>query len=172
MTPETLDILARLVEALKRQVSVGECPVMVALDGVRPLTMSDYDYQRDDVAAASFEQRAAAKARETGATRWVIAVPQVWLVAGKVVATRAVSNLPLRPGESEAITWMSFDNAEGVDYGRVPFTRGPSGKAVFGDIEIVIAQASPTPSMPGYTMLRLTAGDETTSEGTEPGSPR
>ena len=157
MTSETLKILTRVIESLKRQVSIGECPAMVALDGTRPVTMSDYDYQSNEAAAASFEQRAAAKARETSATRWIIAVPQVWLIVDEVVFTRAVSNLPLRPGESEAITWMSFDLAEGVDYGRVQFTRRPSGKPVFGDIEVVVAQASPAPSMPGHTLLHLTA---------------
>jgi hypothetical protein len=172
MTPETLKILTRVIESLKRQVSLGECPAMVALDGTRPLTMSDYDYQRDEAAAASFEQRAAAKARETGAARWVMAIPQVWVIAGNAVLTRAVSNLPLRPGESEAITWMSFDLAEGVDYGRVPFTRRPSGEPVFGDIEIIVAQARPAPSMPGYTLLHLTTSGEAAADGTEPGSAR
>ncbi|WP_182881747.1 hypothetical protein [Microbispora sp. H10949] len=39
--------------------------------------LSDYDYLRDEATAAAFETRAAAKAHEIGATRWVLAVPQV-----------------------------------------------------------------------------------------------
>lgn len=159
MNSETEQLLGAVVEKLQRIVSAGECPAMAALGGAVPLTLSDYDYLRDDTAAADFEQRVAGKARETGATRWVIAVPQVWVIAPGMISVRAVSNLPLRPGESEAITWMSFDLGDGVDYGRVPFTRRPNGEPVFGDIEMVARPASPAPGMPGYTMLRLITGD-------------
>jgi hypothetical protein len=98
MNPETRQLLDTIVEKLQRSVSAGDCPAMVALGGSRPLTLSDYDYLRDDEAAADFERRAAGMARETGATRWVIAVPQVWVIGSGVISVRAVSNLPLRPG--------------------------------------------------------------------------
>jgi hypothetical protein len=107
-------------------------------------------------------------ARETGAARWVIAVPQVWVIGPGMISVRAVSNLPLRPGESEAITWMAFDLADGVDYGRVPFTRRPRGEPVFGDIEILTRPASPAPGMPGYAMLRLIINDSTAPDSDEP----
>ena len=154
MSPEIEQLLGRVVESLKASISAGDCPAVAAVGGPsRTLTLSDYDYQRDDDAAAGFERRAAAKAAEASAVRWVIAVPQVWHIAPGVISVRGVSNLPLRPGESEAITWMAFDLAAGVDYGRVPFTRRPRGEPVFGDTEIVTAQARPSPSMPGYVML-------------------
>ena len=172
MNPETRELLDTIVEKLQRSVSIGDCPAMVALGGPRPLTLSDYDYLRDDEAAAGFERRAADMVRETGAARWVIAVPQVWVVGPGVISVRAVSNLPLRPGESEAITWMAFDLADGVDYGRVPFTRRPRGEPVFGDIEIITRPASPAPGMPGYAMLRLIINDSTTPDGDEPDTSR
>jgi len=153
-------MLDRVVRALQREISSGQCPAVVALGGTRPLILSDYDYLRDEGTAEDFERRAAAKAREADATRWVFAVPQVWLIVSNVVSVRAVSNLPLRPGESEAITWMAFDLSDGVDYGRVPFTRGLDGGPEFGEIEVIAVQASPTPGMPGYTMLRHTTSDE------------
>ncbi len=153
-------MLGRVVMALQREINSGQCPAMVAVGGDRPLVLSDYDYQRDEAAAQGFERRAAARAREARATRWVLAVPQVWLIASSVVSVRAVSNLPLRDGESEAITWMAVDLSEGVDYGRVPFTRNRRGVPEFGDIEVIAVHASPAPSMPGYTMLRLTASEE------------
>jgi hypothetical protein len=155
MNPETGQLLGKVIEALQGSIRAGDCPAVAAVGGAsRTLTLSDYDYQRDDAAAASFERRAASKAAETGATRWVIAVPQVWAITPDLISVRSVSNLPLRPGESEAITWTAFDLADGVDYGRVPFTRQPRGVPVFGDIEIIAVQASPSESMPGYTMLR------------------
>jgi hypothetical protein len=142
------------------------------LGGIQPVTLSDYDYLRDDKAAADFERRAAEKALTTGATRWVIAVPQVWVIAPGMVSVRAVSNLPLRSGESEAITWMSFDLGDGVDYGRVSFTRRPNGEPVFGDIEIIAQAARPAAGMPGYTMLRHIINDGAPTDEGEPGTSR
>ena len=169
MTPGTEELLDRVVRTLEREISAGQCPAVVAVGGSRPLVLSDYDYQRDEAAADSFERRAAARAKEAHATRWVFAVPQVWLIASNVVSVRAVSNLPLRPGESEAITWMAFDLADGVDYGRVPFTRRPDRAPEFGDVEAITVQASPAPGMPGYTMLRLTVSDEPGPGDARPG---
>jgi hypothetical protein len=155
MSPETEELLRQVTKTLKASVRAGDCPAVVGVaDPNRTLTLTDYDYQRDDNAATTFERRAAAKAVQISAVRWVIAVPQVWVIAPDVISVRAVSNLPLRPGESEAITWMAFDLTSGVDYGRVPITRQPHGEPMFGDIEVVVAQASPSPAMPGYTLLQ------------------
>jgi hypothetical protein len=159
MTPETEEMLDRVVTALQSEIGSGQAPAVVAIGGTRPLVLTDYDYQHDEAAAQGFERSAASRVREAHATRWVLAVPQVWLIASNVVSVRAVSNLPLREGESEAITWMAVDLSEGVDYGRVPFTRNPGGAPVFGDIEVIAVHASPAPGMPGYTMLRLTASE-------------
>jgi hypothetical protein len=169
MNAETEELLGRVVRALEREIVSGQCPAMVAVGGDRPLVLSDYDYQRDEAAAQDFERRAVAKAREARATRWVLAVPQVWFIASNVVSVRAVSNLPLRAGESEAITWIAVDLSEGVDYGRVPFTRHPNGAPEFGDIEVIAIQASPAPGMPGYTMLRLATSDEPDTGDAPPG---
>jgi hypothetical protein len=155
MNPETAQLLLLVIGRLQESIRAGDCPAMVGLDGTRQLTLSDYDYLRDDAAAARFEERAAATARESGASRWVLAVPQVWVIVSGVISLRAVSNHPLRPGESEAITWMAFDFDDGIDYGRVPFTRRPSGEPVFADAEVVARPASPATGMPGYTMLQL-----------------
>ena len=155
MSPETEQLLRRVIETAKASVRARDCPAVAGVAAPdRPLTLTDYDYQRDEKTAAAFERRAGTMAAEAGASRWVIAVPQVWVIAPGVVSVRAVSNLPLRPGECEAITWMAFDLADGVDYGRVPISRQPDGGPAFGDIEVVVAQASPSPSMPGYTMLQ------------------
>ena len=166
MSPEIEQLLGRVTDSLKASIRAGDCPAVAAVGGPsRTLTLTDYDYQRDEAAAVGFEQRAAAKAAEVSAVRWVIAVPQVWFIAPGVISVRDVSNLPLRPGESEAITWMAFDLAAGVDYGRVPFTRGPRGEPVFGDAEIITTQARPSPSMPGYVMLRQFTGAGADPEG-------
>jgi hypothetical protein len=170
MTSEIEEMLGRVVAALQREISSGQCPAVVAVGGDHPLLLTDYDYQRDEATAQGFERRAAARVREAGATRWVLAVPQVWVITATLVSTRAVSSLPLREGESEAITWMAVDLSEGVDYGRVPFTRRPRGEPVFGNIEVITVQASPAPGMPGYTMLHLTAGDEPDLGDTPPDS--
>jgi hypothetical protein len=161
MNDETAGLLLDVAERLERSIRARECPAIVALEGQRKLVLSDYDYLRDEAAAASFERRAAAQAREIGVRRWVLAVPQVWRVRAGVVSTRAVSNHPLRDGEQEAITWMSFDADEGVDYGRVAFTRLPGGEPVFAEPEIftVKAEARPAPGAPGHTLLRVLMDD-------------
>jgi hypothetical protein len=172
MNPETAQLLSQVTGRLQQSIRAGDCPAMVALDGPRPLTLSDYDYLRDDAAAASFEERAAATARQAGACRWVLAVPQVWVITPGVISVRAVSNLPLRPGESEAITWMAFDFADGIDYGRVLFTRRPGGEPVFADPEVIARPARPAAGMPGYTMLRVMLADDAAPGGNEPDSTR
>lgn len=154
MNEETEALLHDVVERLQRSIIARDCPAIVVLDGQPRLAMSDYDYLRDRQTAAAFEERAAAKARETGAARWVLAVPQVWVVKPNTVLTRAVSNHPLREGEQEAITWMSFDLEDGVDYGRVPYTRRPSGEPVFDEPEIITVGIRPSDHMPGFTILR------------------
>jgi hypothetical protein len=159
MNDDTERLLLNVAARLERSIGHGDCPAVVILDGPKPTVLSDYDYLRDDATAAAFEQRAAAAARQAGTRRWVLAVPQVWMVRPGVIATRAVSNLPLREGEQEAITWMSYDQDDGIDYGRVYYTRRPSGEPVFGEPEIFSAEAQvrPAPAMPGYTLLHALA---------------
>lgn len=161
MNDETAALLFDVVERLQKNIVSRECPAIVALQGERVLFLSDYDYLRDEPAAAAFETRAASKAVEIGAKRWVLAVPQVWVITTNSVLSRAVSNLPLREGEQEAITWMSFDQGHGVDYGRVPYARRPNGEPVFGEPEMFTVGVHPAEAMPGYTLLQtFVGGDE------------
>lgn len=159
MNDQTRGLLFDIVARLERSIVARDCPAIVALQGKRLLLLSDYDYLRDEEAAAAFERRAAAKALESGARRWVLAVPQVWVILPEVVMCRAVSNHPLREGEQEAITWVSFDEADGVDYGRVPYTRRPDGEPVFGDPQMFTVGVQPEEGMPGYGLLRALAGE-------------
>ncbi|WP_084965915.1 hypothetical protein [Thermoactinospora rubra] len=157
MNDETAALLFDVVGRLEVSILARECPAIVVLQGERLLALTDYDYLQDDQTAAAFERRAADKAREIDAKRWVLAVPQVWVVTPDAIFSRAVSNHPLREGEQEAITWMSFDREDGVDYGRVPYTRRPNGEPVFGDPEIITVGVRPDESMPGYTLLQALA---------------
>lgn len=160
MNEPTTELLDVVVARLERVIVQRDCPAILALHGERDLVLSDYDYLRDDDAAWGFESRAAERAREIGTVRWVLAVPQVWVLRETTIALRAVSNHPLREGEQEAITWMAYDQTDGVDYGRVPYTRRPDGTPVFNEPEIISVGVRPRPSMPGYTLLHLLAGDE------------
>jgi hypothetical protein len=155
MNAETADLLLDVVRRLEKSIVARECPAIVAVEGARKLVLSDYDYLRDTTAAAAFEARAAEKAQEIGATRWVLAVPQVWIFRPpSTIALRAVSNHPLREGEQEAITWMSFDCEHGVDYGRVAYARRPSGEPVFEEPEIFEVGIRPRETMPGFLLLQ------------------
>ncbi|MGW0804756.1 hypothetical protein [Nonomuraea sp. NPDC002799] len=154
MNDETAALLFDVVERLEKGILARECPAIVALQGERRLLLSDYDYLRDEQSATAFEARAATKAKEIAAIRWIFAVPQVWLITPDSVFSRAVSNHPLRAGEQEAITWMSFDHGDGVDYGRVPYTRRPSGEPVFDEPEAFTVGVRPAEHMPGYTLLQ------------------
>ncbi|MEV4170126.1 hypothetical protein [Nonomuraea sp. NPDC049709] len=154
MNDETAALLFDVVQRLEKSIIARECPAIVALLGERRLVLSDYDYLRDLQSVVSFESRAAAKALEIQATRWVLAVPQVWVITPDKVFSRAVSNHPLREGEHEAITWMSFDQSDGVDYGRVPYTRRPSGEPVFDEPEMFTVGVRPAEHMPGYALLQ------------------
>jgi hypothetical protein len=62
----------------------------------------------------------------------------------------AVSNHPLREGEQEAITWMSFDRNDGIDYGRVAYARCPNGVPVFEEPEMFTLEVA-AEGMPGIT---------------------
>ncbi|MDF5759071.1 hypothetical protein [Spongiactinospora sp. TRM90649] len=154
MNDQVTALLFDVVARLQQSIQARDCPAIAALAGDRVLYLSDYDYLRDDVTAAAFETRAAAKAVEIDARRWVLAVPQVWVITRDGVLTRAVSNHPLREGEQEAITWMAYDRSDGVDYGRVPYARRPSGEPVFGEPEVITVGVRPDVHMPGYTLLR------------------
>ncbi|MFI9847173.1 hypothetical protein ACIHFD_59870 [Nonomuraea sp. NPDC051941] len=154
MNDETAELLFDVVGRLEKSIIARDCPAIVALQGERQLVLSDYDYLRDQQSATDFENRAATKAQEIAATRWIFAVPQVWVITPDTVFSRAVSNHPLREGEQEAITWMSFDQSDGVDYGRVPYTRRPNGEPVFDEPEMFTVSVRPAEHMPGYTLLQ------------------
>ncbi|MDF5759014.1 hypothetical protein [Spongiactinospora sp. TRM90649] len=155
MNEATAHLLFDTVERLEKNIMVRECPALAVVEGTSKLVLSDYDYLRDSAAAVAFETRAADKAREIEVVRWVFAVPQVWLFTPpRTVAVRAVSNHPLREGEQEAITWMSFDREDGVDYGRVAYARRPSGEPVFEEPEIFEVGIRPRETMPGFLLLR------------------
>src|SRR4051812_19013265 len=114
---DVVTLLFDVVGRLERSIQAHDYPAIVALEGQRKLVLSDYDYLRDQATAAAFERRAADRARQIAVTRWILAVPQVWLINERNVEVRAVSRHALRPGEQEAITWMAYDEADGVDYG-------------------------------------------------------
>jgi hypothetical protein len=160
MNDDVVALLLDVVARLEERIHAGEYVAMVALQGDRTLVLSDYDYLLDQTAARAFEQRAADHGRRIGAHRWVFAVPQVWVINERDVATRAPSPHPLRPGEEEAVTWMAFDNADGVDFGRVPYTRRPHGEPVFGDPEVFTVPLMPGDPMPGNTLLRELLDEE------------
>lgn len=154
MNDEIVGLLFDVVERLERSIQARDCPAIILLDGDRKLALSDYDYLHDRDTAVAFEHRVADHARRIAATRWVAAVPQVWLINERDVEARAVSHHPLRPGEQEVITWMAFDAGDGVDYGRVPYTRRPNGEPVFGEPEVFTVGVSPGETVPGYILLR------------------
>ncbi|MFC5830377.1 hypothetical protein [Nonomuraea insulae] len=160
MNDETAALLHNVTERLQKNILARDCPAIAALQGQRLLVLSDYDYLRDQQSAHAFETRAAVKAREIGATRWIFAVPQVWVIATDSVFSRAVTNHPLREGEQEAITWMSFDSDDGVDYGRVPYTRRPNGEPVFDEPEMFTVGVRPAEHMPGYVLLQSLSSNE------------
>ena len=160
MNDETAALLMDVVGRLEGSIRVRDCPAIVALDGIGRLFLSDYDYLRDEAAAQAFERRAAGKAQEIETVRWVFAVPQVWVARKGIVSVRAVSNDPLRKGEQEAITWMSFDREDGVDYGRVAYARRPNGDPVFEEPEMFTIEVRPAEGMPGITLLHALMGED------------
>ncbi|MFD5321138.1 hypothetical protein [Streptomyces sp. NPDC127098] len=165
MNEATETLLHEAVERLQAAIRSRDCPAVVALHGQRTLLLSDYDYLRDAATAHAFEHRAAEKAREIKATRWVIVVPQVWLATDTGISARAVSNLPLRDGENEVISWTAFDADDGVDYGFVPYTRRPNGSPVFDEPKIFTEPVHPHAQMPGITLLRgLNDGTDPTAD--------
>jgi hypothetical protein len=162
VVPVNEDVVALLFDVvgrLERSIRAHDCPAIVALEGERKLVLSDYDYLRDQATAAAFERRAADRAKQIAVIRWVFAVPQVWVINERDVEVRAVSHHALRPGEQEAITWMAYDEADGVDYGRVPYTRRPNGDSVFGEPEVLTVNVYPGEAMPGHLLLRALNDD-------------
>ncbi|MEV5576590.1 hypothetical protein AB0L06_41735 [Spirillospora sp. NPDC052269] len=162
MNEHTEALLLDVVERVKTAIRAQDCPAIVVLDGRPRVILSDYDYLRDDTTARAFELRAAEKAKETGATRWALAVPMVWLITEHSIATRPVSNLPLREGEQEVIMWTTGDLNEGVDYGRVPYTRRPDSTPAFDGPEIVTIALRPTRSTVGSVLLHVLTVDSRT----------
>ncbi|WP_413810580.1 hypothetical protein [Streptomyces sp. OE57] len=160
MNDLTEALLRDVASRLQKAIQARDCPAMVALHGRRTLFLSDYDYLRDEAAAVAFENRVAETARQINTTHWVMVVPQVWLVTGGTVAARAVSNHPLREGEQEVITLMTFDVDDGVDYGFVPYTRRPNGAPVFDEPKLFTDPIRPRPEMPGFTLLTRLMHDD------------
>ncbi|MFD0857044.1 hypothetical protein ACFQ07_32760 [Actinomadura adrarensis] len=80
------------------------------------------------------------------------------------VEVRSPSPHPLREGEQEVITWMAFDEADGVDYGCVLYTRRPSGEPVFDEPQVFTVPLMPGDPMPGNTLLRELVGAEESGE--------
>ncbi|MDI5964053.1 hypothetical protein [Streptantibioticus silvisoli] len=154
------ELLLDVVGRVQRAVRERDCPAVVALEGHRTVVMEEYDYLRDDETATAFEHRAAEQARGIAVQRFAFAVSQVWLIVEEGVAARAVSNLPLRQGEHEVITWMTYDAGDGVDYGLVPVGRRPNGEPVFGDPEVFEVPVQARATMPGRTLLALLTGAE------------
>ncbi|MEV0220687.1 hypothetical protein [Streptomyces sp. NPDC050704] len=166
VNPDTESLLFDVAGRLERAILGRDCPAMVALQGDRTLVLSDYDYLRDEPAAAAFEQRAAEKAREIHTSRFVFAVPQVWVDTDDTVQARAVSNHPLREGEREVIAWMSYDAHDGVDYGFVPYVRRPNGEPIFAEPEVFTTAVRPREQAPGWTLLRALTQDGAEPTGT------
>ncbi|MEV4390535.1 hypothetical protein [Nonomuraea sp. NPDC049607] len=155
MNEATAHLLFDAVERMEKNIIARECPAIVLLEGRGKLALNYYDYLRDVETAEEIENSAAEKALEIGAVRWVLAVPQVWLFKPpSTIAVRAVSNHALREGEQEAITWMSFDREDGVDYGRVAYVRRPNQEPVFEDPEIFDVGIRPAETMPGFALLQ------------------
>jgi hypothetical protein len=162
VVPVNDDVVALLFDVvgrLERSIQAHDCPAIVALDGQRKIVLSDYDYLRDQAAAAAFERRAADRAKQIAVTRWVFAVPQVWVINERDVEVRAVSHHALRPGEQEAITWTAYDETDGVDYGCVPYSRRPNGEPIFGEPEMLTVRIYPGDDMPGNLLLRTLFND-------------
>ncbi|WP_026416975.1 hypothetical protein [Actinomadura oligospora] len=154
MNEHTEALLRDAVKRLQQAIRAHDCPAIVVLDGSPRLVLSDYDYLRDDATARAFELRAAAKAKQTGATRWALAVPMVWLITEHSIAARPVTNHPLREGEQEVIMWTVGDLAEGVDYGRVSYVRRPDGTPVFDDPEVAAVTLGPADYTIGFVLLQ------------------
>ena len=140
---------------MQRAVRAGDYPAIVGLHGDRTLVLSDYDYLMGWATALDFEIRAAAKAQANATHRWVFAVAQVWYDDGETILARPLHTAPLQPGEIETISWMSYDDGDGIDYGRVQFARRPGGQPVFDDAECFDTPMHPLHRLPGSAMHRL-----------------
>ncbi|MEU6355689.1 hypothetical protein ABZ896_41295 [Streptomyces sp. NPDC047072] len=160
MNQATETLLREVTDRLERAIRERDCPAMVALQGERTLTLSDFDYLRDDATAQAFERRAADKAQQVHTLRFAFAVPQVWLFTEDAVYGRAVANLPLREGEQELMAWMTFDADDGVDYGYLPYARRPSGEPVFDQHEVITVPVQPYDDYPGRHLLRYLTRDQ------------
>ncbi|MER5302810.1 hypothetical protein ABT039_25575 [Streptomyces lasiicapitis] len=159
MRPDTETLLRRVADRVERAIRERDCPAIVALQGDRPLVMSDYDYLRDEATATAFEHRVAEKANEIHTRRFAFVVPQVWVFGEGVISGRSVSNHPLREGEQEVLAWITYDADDGVDYGYLPYTRRPGGEPVFGDHAVITAPVEPYDAYPGRMLLRALTED-------------
>ena len=159
MNDDIVTLLFDAVQRVEKSLAARDAPALVAVQGQRTLFLSDYDYLQSVATAQAFERRAAEQALRVTAVRWIFAVPQVWKIGDRDVAVRAAHGGPLEPGEEEAITWMAYDEEDGVDYGRVPFARRLNGEPVFDEPQVFTVPLTPGDLMPGTTMLRYFLSD-------------
>ncbi|ABD11163.1 hypothetical protein CcI156_17935 [Frankia sp. CcI156] len=155
MNTHTWTLIEDITARVQRAVRAGDQPAILGLHGTRNLIVSDYDYLCSWATALAFEIRAAAQAQSNATHRWVLAVPQVWYDDGEIIQARPLHTAPVQADEQEAITWMSCDDTDGVDYGRVPFTRRPNGEPVFDDPEYFTSPVHSLQRTPGAALHRL-----------------
>ncbi|MEX5709140.1 hypothetical protein AB1484_12725 [Parafrankia sp. FMc6] len=159
MNTDTWTLVEDITGRVQQAVSAGDYPAILGLHGRRNLVLTDRPYLISWATALAFEIRAAARAQSNATHRWVLAVPQVWYQDGDLIEARPLFTAPVQPDEQEAITWMSCDDTDGIDYGRVPFTRRPGGEPVFDDPEFFTSPIRPLQRTPGAALHRLlTAG--------------
>ncbi|KQC35380.1 hypothetical protein [Frankia sp. ACN1ag] len=155
MNSETADLVEGITSRVQRAILAGDYPAIVGLHGERTLILSDYDYLISWATSLEFEIRAAAQAQANATHRWVFAVAQVWYDDGDTIQARPLHTAPLQLGETETISWMSYDAEDGIDYGRVQFARRPGGEPVFDDAEYFAEPMQPLNRLPGSAMHRL-----------------
>lgn len=164
MNADTWTLVEDITSRVQRAVRTGDYPAILGLQGDQNLFLSDYPYLTSWATALEFEIRAAATAKAIHTHRWLLAVPQVWYDDGEIIQARPLYTAPLQPGETETISWMSYDATDGVDYGRVEFARRPDGQPVFDDLEYFTSPVQPLPRHPGGALHRLLVADIDLSE--------
>ncbi|MCL9760165.1 hypothetical protein [Frankia sp. AiPa1] len=155
MNSKTGALVEDITARVQRAVRAGDYPAIVGLYGDRTLILSDYDYLASWATSLVFEVRAAAQAQTIHVHRWVFAVPHVWYDDGDTIQARPLFTAPRQPGETETISWMSYDDGDGIDYGWVEFARRPSGEPVFDEPEYFAVPMHPLPRHPGAALHRL-----------------
>ncbi|WP_239396498.1 hypothetical protein [Frankia sp. CiP3] len=159
MNSETWALVEDIATRVQHAVRAGDHPAIVGLYGDRNLTLSDYDYLISWATSLAFEIRAATQAQAIATHRWVFAVPQVWFHDGDTIQACPLFTAPLQLGETETISWMSYDEGDGIGYGRVEFARRPNGDPVFEEPEYFTTPMNPLPRHSGAALHRLLAAN-------------